>query len=121
MDFDPTPKIVALCERVQGFMDEHVLPIKKDYSAWFETAENKWTTPPLMKELKEKAQAEGLWNLFLPNPELGAGLSNLEYAPLAEIMGRPGGQLKYSAVMRLTQATWRRSIFMAQKLRNNAG
>jgi acyl-CoA dehydrogenase len=88
MDFDPTPKMVALCERVQGFMDEHVLPIEKDYSAWFETAENKWTTPPLMKELKEKAKAEGLWNLFLPDPELGAGLSNLEYAPLAEIMGQ---------------------------------
>lgn len=88
MDFDPTAKMTELCTRVQAFMDEHVLPVEHAYSAYFETAENKWTTPPLMRELQAKAREAGLWNLFLPDPELGAGLTNLEYAPLAEIMGQ---------------------------------
>ncbi len=69
-------------------MKEHVLPVERDYAAYLDNAPNRWTTPPLMRELQAKARAEGLWNLFLPDPELGAGLSNLEYAPLAEIMGR---------------------------------
>ncbi len=88
MDFEHTAKVVELCERLQAFMGTHVLPIEREYVAHFEAADSKWTTPPKMRELQAKARAEGLWNLFLPDPELGAGLTNLEYAPLAEIMGQ---------------------------------
>jgi acyl-CoA dehydrogenase len=68
-------------------MDEHIYPLEPEYSEHVEKAGG-WTTPPVMDELKAKARAEGLWNLFLPDDEHGAGLNNLEYAPLAEIMGR---------------------------------
>ena len=88
MDFEPSQKVAELCERLQAFMDNHVLPVEREFSAYLETAENKWTTPPLMFELQAKAREEGFWNLFLPDPEHGAGLTNLEYAPLAEIMGQ---------------------------------
>ncbi len=88
MDFEPTAKVVELCERLQAFMNTHVLPVEREFVAALETAENKWATPPLMHELQAKARSEGLWNLFLPDAELGAGLTNLEYAPLAEIMGQ---------------------------------
>lgn len=88
MDFEPSAKVAELCDRLQKFMDDHVLPVERDYPAYLEAAENKWSTPPLMLELQEKARAEGFWNLFLPDAELGGGLTNLEYAPLAEIMGQ---------------------------------
>ncbi|MCP3969380.1 MAG: acyl-CoA dehydrogenase [Rhodobacteraceae bacterium] len=88
MDFEPTTKVAELCAHLEAFVKEHVLPVERDYAAYLDNAPNRWTTPPLMRELQAKARAEGLWNLFLPDPELGAGLSNLEYAPLAEIMGR---------------------------------
>lgn len=67
-------------------MDKHVYPNEMRYHD--EIAQNRWTPPRIIEELKPKARAAGLWNLFLPNNEHGAGLTNLEYAPLAEIMGR---------------------------------
>jgi acyl-CoA dehydrogenase len=87
MDFQFSDKVRALQERLTRFMDAHVYPLEPDYPDHVEKAGG-WTTPPVMDELKAKARADGLWNLFLPDDEHGAGLSNLEYAPLAEIMGR---------------------------------
>jgi len=71
-------------------MQEYVLPAESEYFAQMQNHSDwrLWKQPPVMETLKTKAQKEGLWNLFLPNPEYGAGLSNVEYAPLAEITGR---------------------------------
>ena len=88
MDFNHTQKVVDLMDRLNAFMDEHIYPNEEAYREHFKTTDNLWKSPPLMDELKEKAKNAGLWNLFLPESELGAGLTNLEYAPLAEIMGR---------------------------------
>lgn len=88
MDFEPSAKVAELCARVQDFMEIHVLPQEHTFARQVQAADNKWTTPPVLEALKQKAREAGLWNLFLPDPEMGAGLSNLEYAPLAEIMGR---------------------------------
>ena len=90
MDFQPTEKGRALIARLQAFMDEHIYPAEKDEHAWHADPANLWKPWPGIDALKEKAREAGLWNLFLPH-EYGAlspGLSNLEYAPLAEIMGR---------------------------------
>jgi acyl-CoA dehydrogenase len=87
MDFQFSNKVRVLQDRLTQFMDEHIYPLEPEYSEHVEKAGG-WTTPPVMDELKAKARAEGLWNLFLPDDEHGAGLNNLEYAPLAEIMGR---------------------------------
>lgn len=87
MDFAYTPKVQALRERVTAFMDEHVYPAEAVFAR--QVAEgDRWQPTAIVETLKRQAQAAGLWNLFLPESELGAGLSNLEYAPLAEIMGR---------------------------------
>ncbi|NRF69866.1 acyl-CoA dehydrogenase family protein [Aquincola sp. S2] len=91
MDFSYSPKTQALRERVIAFMDAHIFPNEKRYDAEqaANTASgNRWQPLPLIEELKPKARAAGLWNLFLPESEYGAGLSNQEYAPLAELMGR---------------------------------
>lgn len=76
-----------LLQRLTAFMDEHIYP---NEHAWHEqvAAGNRWEPPALLEELKAKARAAGLWNLFLPESEHGAGLSNLDYAPLCEAMGR---------------------------------
>ncbi|MDP6183752.1 MAG: acyl-CoA dehydrogenase family protein [Gammaproteobacteria bacterium] len=87
MDFQFSDKIQALQERLTGFLNEHVYPLEPEYSNHVQQAGG-WTTPPIMDELKAKARDEGLWNLFMPDDEHGAGLNNLDYAPLAEIMGR---------------------------------
>ena len=87
MDFTYTKKVTDLIERLTNFMDKHIHPNDQAYRDHFKTTDNIWQQPPLMSDLKKKAQAEGLWNLFLPDSDHGAGLSNLEYAPLAEIMG----------------------------------
>ena len=87
MDFEFSDKVRGLQERLIGFMDEHIYPLEAEYPAHVEKAGG-WTTPPIMDKLKETARGEGLWNLFLSADHNGAGLSNLEYAPLAEIMGR---------------------------------
>jgi len=86
MDFDHTPKVKELQARVQDFMDRHVHPAEQRYQQELR-ANGQWHVPPVLEELKAKAKLEGLWNLFLPGRH-GAGLSNLEYAPLCEIMGR---------------------------------
>ena len=88
MNFDYSEKVQELREELMQFMDEHVYPNEKTFHEQLNAAESRWTVPPIMEELKEKAKAQDLWNLFLPDPDLGAGLTNLEYAPLCEIMGR---------------------------------
>jgi acyl-CoA dehydrogenase len=87
MNFDYSSKTQDLIARVSAFMDEHIYPNEKRHAR--EVAEgDRWAPLPLMEELKEKARAQGLWNLFLPESDAGAGLTNLEYAPLCEVMGR---------------------------------
>ena len=91
MDFAYSPKVQALQRRVDAFMQEHVYPQEGRFAQ--EVEENtargaRWTPTRVVEELKVKARAEGLWNLFLPQSDVGAGLTNLEYAPLAELMGR---------------------------------
>ena len=91
MQFEYSPKVVELQRRVRAFMDEHVYPNERRFHA--EVEENtrqgkRWTPTRIVEELKPKARAAGLWNLFLPDSPHGAGLKNIEYAPLAEIMGR---------------------------------
>jgi acyl-CoA dehydrogenase len=70
------------------FMEEYVYPNEKVYEEQLNAQENRWSIPPIMEELKAKAKAKGLWNLFLPDEEYGKGLTNYEYAHLCEIMGR---------------------------------
>jgi len=88
MDFSYSPKVEALRERLTTFMDAHVYPNEAGYFAALDEGETRWTVPPIIEELKARARDANLWNLFLPESEYGAGLTNLEYAPLAEIMGR---------------------------------
>ncbi|MEE4660441.1 MAG: acyl-CoA dehydrogenase family protein [Halieaceae bacterium] len=73
--------------RLSEFMDRHIYPVEHDYYEYLDGADNRWQTVPLMEELKAQAKAAGLWNLFIPRDH-GGELSNLDYAPLAEIMGR---------------------------------
>jgi acyl-CoA dehydrogenase len=86
MDFGFSAKVKELQQRLQAFMDEYIYPNEQRYHD--EIERNRWTPPAVIEELKPKARAAGLWNLFLPDDEHGQGLTNLEYAPLAEIMGR---------------------------------
>jgi alkylation response protein AidB-like acyl-CoA dehydrogenase len=91
MDFDYSPRQREMMDRVQEFMDRHVHPAEKVYAAQMDEATrkgNRWIVVPVVEELKAKAKAQGLWNFFLPHSKWGPGLTNLEYAPLAEIMGR---------------------------------
>jgi acyl-CoA dehydrogenase len=93
MDFQPSPRSADYLARVSAFIRDHIAPIEQETWRRIHDARHggdfrQWTVPPVVEELKTKARAEGLWNLFLSQPELGAGLSTLEYAPLAEAMGR---------------------------------
>lgn len=89
MDFSYSTKTMDLQKRLISFMDEHVYPNEKVFEQQLKEQQNRWAqVPPVIEELKEKAKQAGLWNLFLPDSEYGAGLSNQEYAPLCEIMGR---------------------------------
>ena len=90
MEFAYSEKTQLLMSKLQEFMDEHVYPNEDAYYRAHAEGPDRWQTPALMEELKEKAKKAGLWNLFLPESELGGGLTNLEYAPLCEIMGRVG-------------------------------
>jgi acyl-CoA dehydrogenase len=87
--FPQSDRVRALDARLAKFMAEHVVPAEADLAAWDADPAKRWTIPPLLEELKAKAHAAGLWNLFLPGDH-GCGLSNLDYAPLAERMGRVG-------------------------------
>jgi acyl-CoA dehydrogenase len=90
MHFEYSDKTQYLMKQLQSFMDEHIYPNEKKFYEQHEAQKDRWQTPPLMEELKAKAKQAGLWNLFLPESTHGAGLTNLEYAPLCEIMGRVG-------------------------------
>jgi acyl-CoA dehydrogenase len=87
MFFEPSAKAKALQKRLAAFMDEHIYPNEKVFADQIE-AGDRWQPVQIVEELKAKARAAELWNLFLPGHEGGAGLTNLEYAPLCEIMGR---------------------------------
>ena len=89
MDFGYSPKVKELRERVDAFLQEHVFPAEAFFHKQVSEGD-RWQPTAIVEELKVKARAAGLWNLFLPESELGAGLTNLEYAPLAELMGRSG-------------------------------
>src|SRR5688572_19994514 len=84
----PDGRAAELRARVAAFVERRVLPAEPDYFGHVAAPGQRWTTPPVMERLKAEARSEGLWNLFLPDPRLGAGLSNLEYAPIAEATGR---------------------------------
>ena len=88
MDFEYSPKVKELQNKLIAFMNEHIYPNEK---AWYDHCHgpDRWQPVPVIEQLKPKARAAGLWNLFLPrSPRAPEGLSNLEYAPLCEIMGR---------------------------------
>src|SRR5258707_7980332 len=87
MMFEHSPKVKDLQNRLAAFMDEFIYPNEKTYHDQCQAGE-RWRIPPIMEELKVKGKRAGLWNLFLPESADGAGLTNLEYAPLCEIMGR---------------------------------
>ena len=84
--FEPSARSQELRERLLAFFDRHVLPNEALFHE--QITRQRWQVPAIVEELKVKARAEGLWNLFLPESERGAGLTNLEYAPLCEVMGR---------------------------------
>ena len=88
MDFEHSPRAREYLERVRTFIAEEIAPREEEHIRAILEAEDPWKELPLMGELKEKARAAGLWNLFLPDADHGVGLSNVEYAPLAELMGR---------------------------------
>jgi len=88
MDFDHNEKTRDLLKRLEAFMDEFIYPNEQIFHDQVEAMGDDWTPVPIIEELKPRAREAGLWNLFLPDSKLGAGLSNLEYAPLCEIMGR---------------------------------
>ncbi|MGH3498709.1 MAG: acyl-CoA dehydrogenase family protein [Nocardioidaceae bacterium] len=87
MDFEHSALATEVLGRVRDFMTAHVDPIEADYHRAVRAADDPWQPLPVLEELKARARAEGLWNLFLPDQEHGGGLSNLEYAPVAELTG----------------------------------
>src|SRR5680860_1324105 len=88
MDFAISPRAEDLRAQLQAFIDERVAPAAPVYIEQVRESGDPHFHPPVMEELKSEARARGLWNLFLPNPKWGAGLTNLDYAPLCELMGR---------------------------------
>jgi acyl-CoA dehydrogenase len=86
--FRSSERAADLVARVRAFVDERILPAEAAYHAHVAQPGQRWTIPPVIESLKREARNAGLWNLFLPNAELGAGLSNLDYAPIAEATGR---------------------------------
>ena len=88
MAFQISARAQELTAQLQQFMTAHVYPNEMRYYEELDTASNRFSPVPLLESLKARAKAEGLWNLFLPHSEHGAGLSNLDYAPMSEIMGR---------------------------------
>ncbi len=90
MNFEYTDRSKALQDKLRQFMDAHLYPVEAEVTAFHSNPDNRWTNWPGLEALKAQARAEGLWNLFLPQSygDLSPGLTNLEYAPLAEMMGR---------------------------------
>ena len=93
MNLEQTDRVKDLIVQVSKFMDDHIWPAEEIYASQmdsFREEGNPWRVPPIIEQLKTKAKAQGLWNFFLPESQNGFGLTNLEYAPLAEIMGQIG-------------------------------
>ena len=88
MDFSFSPKVEELRTKLIDFMDSHVHPAEAVFEEQMRASDDPHIVPPIIEDLKKEARSRGLWNLFLPNEAYGAGLSNLDYAPLAEITGR---------------------------------
>jgi acyl-CoA dehydrogenase len=89
MDFEPSPKSRAMSRQLQAFMDEWIYPAEPVYGAQLHAfGAERWQVPEVIEQLKARARGAGLWNMFLPDSTRGAGLSNLDYAPLCELMGR---------------------------------
>jgi len=88
VDFDYSPKVKELLARVAAFMDEHIYPNEPELHEQTDSGSTRWKVLPLLEDIKANARAARLWNLFLPESQYGAGLTNLEYAPLCELMGR---------------------------------
>jgi acyl-CoA dehydrogenase len=88
MDFAISAAGKDTYERLKTFMRDEVLPVEEEYFATLRSLDNRWVVLPIIDELKAKAKAQGLWNLFLPNAQYGAGMSNADYAMMAEEMGR---------------------------------
>ncbi|MBD3107308.1 acyl-CoA dehydrogenase family protein [Bacillus sp. AGMB 02131] len=88
MYFEYSDKVKGLINQVNDFMEQYVYPNEKVYDKQLEEGPSRWIVPPIIDELKNKAKEKGLWNLFLPESEYGRGLTNYEFAPLMEIMGR---------------------------------
>ena len=90
MDFEYNEKCKLALSKLGAFMDEYIYPNEVAYHQQHDQLPDRWQTPPMMEELKAKARGAGLWNLFLPHSDRGPGFTNLEYAPLCEVMGRVG-------------------------------
>ena len=87
MNFDYSTNVLKLKTRLSEFLDKYIYPAEVRFFEQIREGD-RWQPTPIVEQLKDKAKAEGLWNLFLPASEYGAGLTNLEYAPLCELMGR---------------------------------
>jgi len=88
MDFNPSSEGAIVLKKVTDFIDQKILPIEQSYFDELRALDNRWTVLPIITELKKQAKELGLWNLFLPKSELGAGICNADYALMAEQMGR---------------------------------
>ena len=89
MDFTPSDRVLQLRERIEAFLDEHYYPVELEVLRGLDEEVGPGVAyPRILADLRERAKAEGLWNLFLPDDELGAGLTNWEYGMLCEVMGR---------------------------------
>src|SRR5678815_1862480 len=88
MEFEYSKRTKEYMEQLTDFMNKHVYPNEQTFQDQLASQSPRWQIPPIMEELKAKAKERALWNLFLPESRRGAGLSNLDYAPLCEVMGR---------------------------------
>ena len=88
MEFEYSKRTKEYTEQLTDFMNKHVYPNEKTFQDQLASQSPRWQIPAIMEDLKAKAKERGLWNLFLPESRRGAGLSNLDYAPLCEVMGR---------------------------------
>ena len=107
MEFEYSAKTKMYLEQITDFMGKHIYPNEQTFKEQLDSGPTRWQVPPIMEELKAKARERGLWNLFLPESQRGAGLTNLEYAPLCELMGRSPIAPETSTAPRPTPATWR--------------
>lgn len=122
MDFAFDARTEELRDRLLAFMDEHVYPAEPVADEQRAALASPWDTPQVVEDLKAEARKQGLWNLFLPDDEYGAGLTNLQYAPLAEITGR-SPQLAPTALncAARTPGTWRCWRSSARRNRRSSG